>query len=477
MQHNIDNHPLGRILRTLAAARRRIQMRRLLTALMATTSAALILWIALRFATVDESPRALRWIVGAWILASVAAVFAALEFAPDVHKLARVADRQFGLNERLSTAFELNERRADGTVAAALMQDTARCESRVQLAALAPLMPGDWRLRTLFVASVVLVLASLPQQARLLNPSVPPVSVAAAPEAYSAEHVETLAKRIEQDAAERQDPYLKAVAQTLRTIAAEGAQSATLPMTAQRIEAAIEHAANAYRDNAPKWLGSPSGNLRDQLRQFVTRGETPAVAEKATPQAASPQPQAATASSNQSASGSQSSQRSAATAPGAAESTLADAAETNFADGDYQLSSEDQARLNREKEIALQQRQSSPGAGQPVGGAQEAGKGGNMAGEGVQSAQTGEGQLLRRQTTDELSLQAGDSVAGRTVRLEVLPEIRERSTASETGGAYGAWIARKETPVSREVVTFDHLDLTRKYFTPSQGDARPQTAR
>lgn len=476
MQHNINNHPLGRILRTLAAARRRIQVRRILTALMATTSAALIVWMALRFA-VGESARALRWIFGAWVLASVAAAFAALEFAPGVQKLARIADRQFGLNERMSTALELTEQRTAGTVAAALMRDAARCESRIQLGALAPLMPGDWRLRWLFVASVALVLASLSQQDRLPNPSAPPGSEAAAPETYNAEHVETLASRIEQDATERQDPYLKAVAQTLRKIAAEGAQSTSSSSTAQRIEAAIEHAANAYRNETPKWLGGPSGSLREQLRQFAARGETPAFAEQPSPQAASPQPQTATASSNQTASGVQSSQRSAATAPGAAETTMADAAESSFADGDYQPSPEDQARLNREKEIALQQRQSSPGAGQPVGGAQEAGKGGNMAGEGVQSGQTGEGQSLRRQTTDELALQAGDSSAGRTVRLEILPEVRERSAASDTGGAYGAWIARKETPTTREAVTFDNLDVTRKYFTPSQGDARPQTAR
>lgn len=475
MEHEIANHPLERIVCTLAAARRRIQARRLMAALMATATTAIVGWLAIGFFASSDTARLARWMFGLWLACSTAAAFVAIELAPPLQKLAQIADRQFGLKERLSTAFELSNRTQRGLIASALLRDAASIEARIRITELAPLAPRDWRLPAMLFVAAALAFGT---QAQRRAPAPPQMQAATSvPDTYKPDALEMLAANIEKDATERQDPYLKAVAQQLRKIAAETAATSATDSAARNVEAAIEHAANAYRDDAPKWLAGQIGaGLREQLRNFAANARQPAAAEQPASQTAPAQPQATTASSTQAGGAAQSGPRPAASTPGAAESALADASENSFADGDYQLSPEDQARLNREREIALQQRQSSPGAGQPVSGAQEAGKGGNMAGEGVQSAQAAEGAILQRQTADEVALQSAEPGVGRTIRMDIVPEAGARA-AAPAGETRGAWVASTETPVARDASRLEHPEAARRFFTPVQGEASARAAR
>src|SRR5690606_1719901 len=73
-------------------------------------------------------------------LALAAGALIAWRGAPDLSAVARLAERRFALDERLSTSLELAGRR--DPVAQALHADAEAAAARVEPARLAPLLPG-----------------------------------------------------------------------------------------------------------------------------------------------------------------------------------------------------------------------------------------------------------------------------------------------------------------------------------------------
>ena len=154
---------------------------------------------------------------------------------------------------------------------------------------------------------------------------------------------------------------------------------------------------------------------------------------------------------------------------GQADSEIDGQSETQFSNGDYQLSPADQIKLDRERQINEKLHIKPPEYGQPVGGAQEAGKGGNLAGEGVQTNNQAETQAILQRNQISLNLPIMEKTNGRTIRLEVLPETQSNtSSAKELGSSPLLSIKQTEisTPMSlmREYIPLYRRDLSRLYF-------------
>ena len=484
MQKQILDEPLAAMIRKLETARRRHQMRRATTALVVSLVFAALLYgclITLSLVTGESVPAG--WLTPIfWMFASVAGLLVAARGTPQLPEIARAADKQFGFAERLSTALELATsgcaERPESLVSKALMNDAARHASQVDIEKFAPLAPQRMRALAFSLAMSLLVagLASyFAQDQKGLRPGQMKLTSASEAEPTAA-HVEKITSLIAADAADRKDPYLAAVARSLSALASELAVGSRKPDdAAAQLASLLDHASHAYGDQAPQWAGGANVSppkIRETLQQIARTGVFPPDA-KQDPVAASGETSSKVgAASEQIAPSNRKSSPQTATAPGQADATMDNAAENEFADGDYQLSPADQVRLDRERQIAERQRLTPPGAGQPVGGAQEAGKGGNLAGEGVQPLGAEALEIAAQRATDELALPASERNTGRTIRMEVLPEARER-TASRPDAPLSASdrLARTETTVAREAIPLDRRDLGRRYFGQSDASA------
>lgn len=409
---------------------------------------------------------------GAVAFIVIAGFAAALVAAPGEASVARLADRRLGLGERLGTAIELRGAAVAGPVARALLRQAAGHARQIPLARLAPLPWREWTAGGAAACIVLAIAAAIPAPREL--PSRP------ANIAEAAETLERVAALVEHDAEERQNPYLAAVARSLHDLARAIADNRLPPRSLDAaLEPLLEHAVQAYGESPPSWLGprsSRSAPLRQQLREAATNG-MPAAPETAAANVqrgadASPLGAGRSADIQVGANGRRSPQQTGQF--GDAGGVAVDPGEgTSESLADYALSPADQARLDRERQIAEQQRQQTAGAGQPIGGARDAGRGGDLAGEGARPLGDG-GEPVRPVPAEResLPLDAAAQAGGRTIRIEALPDVARREVVG-SAGEHAPWTQVHAVKQVHDAVPAARREIGRRYFLLKTAPDRP----
>lgn len=208
-------------------------------------------------------------LAAAGVLAAVVALAVALwrlMHLPDAGGLARLADRRFALDERMSTAIGLTDAGPDGAVLRrALLADAAAHLPRVEPALMAPFRPTS-------VGLALPVLAALGLAVVLLIP-LPPAAPGAvltaeapldeADRAAAAEDVTRVADLMREQAEVRDDPYMEAVARTLDSLAARLESDPGL--TRAEAVAALDALSAEARAAGTDWRGDAGARLPEMV--------------------------------------------------------------------------------------------------------------------------------------------------------------------------------------------------------------------
>ncbi|MCC6735468.1 MAG: hypothetical protein IT534_05000 [Bauldia sp.] len=281
------------VLARLDGARRRAVLRGLGESVAMAIAAGLAAWCLLRLgfalAWTPVSATTLALAAGAVALAALAIGFvSALAESPSRLALARRADAALGLRERISTAVEVADA-VPTVVSAALVADAERRAGAIRPAAIlprrgfAPVVP----MALLAVFAAALLLAPLPP-ASAPDRALPPSLLVGATEAETiAAELRTLAAEIAADAAERDDPFLAAIATATAATAqnlADGTPVERAPLAAELARLG-EYAAAAYGAT-----GAPSGRAEalSRIAGATAAGRGPTGAAAAPPSGGGP---------------------------------------------------------------------------------------------------------------------------------------------------------------------------------------------
>ncbi len=242
---------IDRLRRARRAIHARLLVRDVLVAVAALGAALVVgrgvMWLAPQ----RVGPGGLRLALGTIAAAALGlALREARRTTPSLVDVARRAEVRFGLQERLSTALALGERRAAPRfgLERLLLADAAERAHAVEPRALA-----DADLRPGAVWAAALLLAAAGAWAAPLHPrptnSLPPAARAAAAAAPDPADVLRAAELVARDAGERDDPYLSAVAVALQDLGDRMARGDVTGSAAARALADLRvHLGRAYGD-------------------------------------------------------------------------------------------------------------------------------------------------------------------------------------------------------------------------------------
>jgi hypothetical protein len=444
-------------------------------------------WAAARWLpALAEHPSLNQLALSAIAFACGLAVAALLTFllAPDLAALARAADRRFALQERLSTALEVSAKlQSDSAldpVRAALLADAERRAGAIDPHRLVRLtLPrAAWAVPALIVAAILLQV-------------VPPAAFGrAAPDATAARdapddgtlsrqqaadaaaNLRRIAEVIEQDAAQRSDPYLRTIARTLDRLSAEVAR-ATIDRRALagELDRLLAHAQQAYaqsdratgqaasRRDATELLRSALDDITGnrQAGAAPARDPDPAVPETAAP-ARDPAGRPALSQERRTPGSRPQSEQIAALRrllPGADIQWL-------YVDED---GAEVDPRAQIERLMADEERRARA-ALQPAGAAANAGQGeGDRAGDGVQPL--GRGNAAKPAdlaATEQMLLPDPERRDGGRIRIEIPPDATLSDVAAPSADAGGGWRRVPEQPVEREALDAENRRIVGRYF-------------
>jgi hypothetical protein len=417
------------------------------------------------------------------------AVLAAFLQAPDLAALARAADRRFALKERLSTALEVAAaRRSDAAqdpIHAALLADAEQSAGSIDTRALVSLrLPrAAWGVPALL--AVALLLQTVP----------PDTFGLAAPDASAAGNDSTLSRQqaadtaanlrriaefLDQDAAQRSDPYLRTIARTLERLSAEVASEAiNRPRLASELSQLLAHTRQAYaQSDGPVDESAPRQHPTDLLRSAldeITGSRRSAAAPARDQDPAAPK----TAAADRSPPGrpSLSQERRASSAPMPAEQIAATVRRLAGADIPWLFVDEDGAEVDPRSQIErlmAEEERRARAAAQPAGAAADAGAGeGDRAGDGTRPLGSGQAAAPGLATAGEMLLPDQPGNDGRSIRIELAPEAALSSVAPPVAGSTGEWRRIQEQSVERPALAPGDRDVVGRYFKRGSGGGGP----
>jgi hypothetical protein len=426
----------------------------------------------------------------AFACALVVAVLATFLLAPDLAALARAADRRFALKERLSTALEVTTARpsdaAQDPVRAALLADAERSAASIDMRALVSLrLPrAAWGVPALLVAALLLQIVPPDPFGR----ATPGASTARTgfddgalsrdQAADTAANLRRIAEILDQDGAQRSDPYLRTIARTLERLSGEVARAAIdRPRLARELGQLLAHAQQAYaQSNRPADQTAPPRHPTDLLRSAldeITGGRQAGAAPARDPDA----PKTTAADRNAPGPPSQPQERRTSGTPTAAERIAAAVRRLAGADIPWLFIDEDgaevDARSQLERLMAEEERRARS-ATQPAGAAANAGRGeGDRAGDGVQPL--GRGALAKTTdpaATEQMLLPDPQSREGGRIRIEIPPNAVLSDVADATSIASGGWRRVQEQSVERPTLEAEGRRIVGRYFKRSAGGRR-----
>jgi hypothetical protein len=430
----------------------------------------------------------------AWSVAAFACAFAfvtslAFLLTPDIATLARKVDRTLALQERLSTALEVDASSrppaALGPIRAALLIDAERHAAAIDPRQIVRLeLPRTiWAVPGLIAAAVLLQL--VPPDA--LAVSRPPVAdaqrdgagLSGQRAADAAANLRRIAELVGRDAEERSDPYLRSIARTLERLSSEAAHpGADRRVLADALDRLLGHARQAYGQTSNADRGATPRDAVRQLQAALDDIAGNRQAEAAAPRQPDDGARAGNFAQAERGPAGQPVQPSERKVAGlqAPPETVPSGRQPSWDELLKNLDDYDPVdpRIEKERAFADQQRRARA-ASQSAGAAQDAGQGeGDRAGDGTRPLGNGSATLTTELAPGvEMLLPDSAATNGGRIRIELPPEIVPSDVAPPTAGSGTEWHRAREEAIIRAAPGVEDRKVIGRYFVRSAGGRGP----
>jgi hypothetical protein len=419
----------------------------------------------------------------AFACAFALAIFLAFLWTPDAAALARKADHVLSLQERLSTALEVDNtlppEAALGPVPSALLADAERHAAMIDPRQIVGLhLPrAIWAVPGLIAAAVLIQLVppdALAVSRGLIAGAAREAGFTGQQGAEAAASFRRIAELVDKDAQERSDPYLRTIAQTLQRLSGDAERPGVdRHAFAGALEQLLGHARRAYgqatdatRQQAPRDVVQQLQAALDDITGNRQAG-TAAPPETDRRDGAGNVGAADRGQTGRPAHPSERKTASVGTPPQTAAPGRQPALDDLLKDlDDYDPVD---PRVEKERAFADQQRRARA-ASQSAGAAQDAAQGdGDRAGDGTRPL--GNGAAATELAPGVEMLLPGQLAAnGARIRIELPPDVALTAVAPPTGGAGGEWQRAQEQAVARAMPGPEDRKAIERYFLrPGEG--------
>jgi hypothetical protein len=405
---------------------------------------------------------------------------------PDAAVLARKADRALALQERLSTALEVDKSlppdAALGPVPSALLADAERHAATIDPRQIVRLdLPRViWAVPGLIAAALLIQLVPPDALAVSRGSIAGPAREAGFTDRQRVEagaNLRRIAELLGRDAQERSDPYLRTIGQTLQRLSAD-AERVDRRALAGALEQLLAHARRAY--------GQTSGAAREQASRDVVQqlqtaldditGNRQATTTAAPPEAASRDGTGNVAAAERGQAGRpvQPSEHKTASV-GTPPPRAVPGQQTTLDDLLKDLDDYDPVdpRVEKERAFADQQRRARA-ASQSAGAAKDAGQGdGDRAGDGTRPLGNAAAAAIELTPGVEMLLPDQLATNGGRIRIELPPEVAVTPVAPPTAGTGGEWQRAREQTIARAMPGPEDRKVIGRYFVRSAEDRIP----
>lgn len=419
-----------------------------------------------------------------WAVLSVVAFLLATLWAfmrtPTLLDLAKLADRRFALQERISTTLELaGSARAgiEGEVDSALVLDTAHYVERIEPEKLVPFrFPREaWFVLALLVVTIA-AQVWLPERELEQVQSVAQLSEPFHEDERSdaATRLHRVSELVSREAEEREDAYLQALARAFDELG-DRVEAGELNRLAYETELSrlMEHIERIYEGEASPLADalSPPPTAAPETQALSDEGvEGESLSEEA-PQASSER------GDNSSAELEAFLHHLEADLQQANAEREANSGRVSRSDvrefGPY-VTPEMVEFLRRQQE--MREEQQVQGAGQPIGAAQEADKGpGDLAGEGVQPLAEGQDNGAFERVSAELEevlLPDGQVATDDHIQLELPPQAQLSEVADDLAPTPRDWQVGREVELRRDLLGPRDRSVVSRYFEREELEAQ-----
>src|SRR6266446_6624254 len=411
------------------------------------------------------------------------ATFLAFFRTPDAAVLARKADRALALQDRLSTALEVDKSLPPdavlGPVPSALLADAERHAAMIDPRQIVRLdLPrAIWAVPGLIAAALLIQL--VPPDAL----AVARVSIAGAERdqagftgqqgAEAAANLRRIAELLDKDAQERSDPYLRTIGQTLQGLSAD-AERVDRPALTGALQQLLAHARRAYGQATDAARKQAPRDVVQQLQTALDDITGSRQARAAAPPEADGRDGAgnvAAGEQGQTGRPARPSERKTA-GVGTPPQTAVPGRLPTLDDLLKDLDDYDPVdpRVEKERAFADQQRRARA-ASQSAGAAQDAGQGdGDRAGDGTRPLGNGAAAVTELAPGVEMLLPDQAVANGGRIRIELPPEPLRSGVAPPTAGAGGEWQRAREQAIARAAPGPEDRRVIGRYFVrPAEG--------
>ena len=373
-------------------------------------------------------------------------------------------DRSGGFNEAYGTAVEMAGRpmSAWAPVPAELMRSVRERAATISAARLIKIFtPG-------FVSALLVAVSLAIAGWWISGQPLPPepertVETAAQSEPADVESVSRIAEMVAEDAQERDDPLLDAIARTLSDTAQRAGAEGMSEELQQQLNDLLDQAAAAYGEDTPRWLGDSEGMRLSELEDALAAMEAAPAATPTTPL----DPVAVRGDEIE------------GTAPGPdmyesrpeLAEQYADRASDEVSAGAEVTISEPPTDLGGSADPGegpqLMQPQELQSIGSiPVGAALESGRGlSNAAGLGEENLQADDAfAQLGATPGEDMVVRAEPQAEGSRIRIEIIPQAAEGQAGGLANAIGGQTGAGSTEPVARDFIPSNARDIAARYF-------------
>jgi hypothetical protein len=417
----------------------------------------------------------------------VLAIVLGFVFAPDTATLARAAERTFALQERLSTALEVDGARKPDTshdpIRGALLADAEQHAAGIDPRQIVRFgwPRAGFAIPVLVAAAILLQL--MPPEAigfgalRGRAPNLAPVGLTAQQSAAAAANLRRIAELLVKDADETSDQYLRSIARSLDRLSADVERAAIdRQELTHRLESLVAHARQAYGNGNSTESRPATGDVSRQLEAAlsdIAGNRATATADARAGEDAPRADKAVSSVTERAPPAGQLQRRTTSVQPPAelAPSDRLKAGRDALKDlDDYDVLD---PRVDKERAFAEQQRRVRATA-QSVGAARDAGQGdGERAGEGTRPIGNGATALNELASGAQMLLPDQAPGDGRHIRIELPPEASLSKVAPPPSEGNGAWRRAQEQAVEREALAPADRKVVERYFARPTGNRGP----
>lgn len=405
---------------------------------------------------------------------SIVAAIALWRRLPGIDEIARRADGVFNLQERLATAVEVSHLQprtaAEATVRHALLADAERCAVDVEPK---ELVRGGVARELAFATTAALLFVAV---ATIPLPSIHWAhnradALTSEEAAASAETAHQVAEYLASEAEKRNDPYLAALSRAFGDLSdsLESAEYSRQSAGAE-IERLLDHVSRALGDESPiateisQAFGGESS--RPEVRDMASSSsETVTAGEPASEKSSRMGDPESLGEGFQSGSAGLESER--GDTPDNVEVSQFGSGTGELLEVDY-MDHQPSEWVERAQNYLRQQRNDQRNVGQPIGAAEEAGRGPSaQAGAGTKPLEGNvqdEDSSSLGETLDSVILpEAAEDLGGR-MEIEVAPEAQRTNVADSAGEASSRWRPEREIFFKRDRLQPWHSPFVSRYF-------------